>query len=300
MAGEVARPFDLENGLPVRAVLLRSGADESVLCLCFHHMVFDGWSTGLLFDELAGALRRVRGGRPSPLPPVEAAVRRRDRVPGVAPAGPAVRRAARLLARRSWTGVDAFELTPDLPRPARRTAPGADRTFTVPEHVAAALERIASEHGATLFMTLLAAWQTLLYRYSGIQDITVGTTAAERDLVESEPLIGLFVNMLVLRGEVSGDLTFAELLERTRDRAVEAYAHQDVPFDRLRGGAVAGARPVAHPALPDHDQAEQRAAAGAGAARPGGGRAARRRRSRPSTTSSSGSCGERRAACAAT
>ncbi len=232
VVAEVARPFDLENGLPVRAVLLRSGADESVLCLCFHHMVFDGWSTGLLFDELAALYFAFAAGEPSPLTPV--ALQYADVTAYQESRWQGPRFDARLdFWRGELEGVEAFELTPDLPRPARRTAPGADRTFTVPEHVAAALERIASEHGATLFMTLLAAWQTLLYRYTGVGDVTVGTTAAERDLIESEPLIGLFINMLVLRGEVSGDLSFAGLLERTRDRTVDAYAHQDVPFDRL-------------------------------------------------------------------
>src|SRR5262249_44292193 len=121
----------------------------------------------------------------------------------------------------------------DLPRPPRRTAPGASRMFHVPAEVAAGLERIGAEHGATLFMTLLAAWQVLLHRYTGAEDVTVGTTAADRELTESESLLGLSINMLGLRRDLSGRPSFAGLLEGTRDRTLDAYAHQDVPFDRL-------------------------------------------------------------------
>lgn len=232
VAAEVARPFDLEHGLPVRAVLLRSGASDPILCLCFHHMVFDGWSAGILFDELAALYRAFTAGDAPPLAPVDPQYADVTAYQESRQRGP--RFAAKLdFWRAELDGAEAFELAPDLPRPARRTAPGASRSFTVPEHVTEALEDLGNAHGATLFMTLLTAWQTLLYRYSGLTDITLGTTAAERDLVESEPLIGLFINMLVLRGDVAGDPAFTDLLERTRDRTVEAYAHQDVPFDRL-------------------------------------------------------------------
>jgi amino acid adenylation domain-containing protein len=230
---EATRPFDLEHGLPVRALLLTlPGPDEHVLCLTLHHMVFDGWSVGLLYDELEALYGAFRAGQRSPLPPLPvqyADVAAHQEAGHLAPEF-----AAKVdFWRSELAGAEAFELAPDLPRPARRTAPGANVPFTVPAETLRALESLASRQGATLYMTLLAVWQTVLHRHTGATDLTLGTTAAERELTESESLLGLFINMLVLRGDVSGNPTFRQLVERTRDRTLDAYAHQDVPFDRL-------------------------------------------------------------------
>ncbi|MGW3960830.1 amino acid adenylation domain-containing protein [Amycolatopsis sp. NPDC005003] len=232
ITAETTRPLDLAAGLPIRATLLRLGDTDHVLCLTVHHMVFDNWSAGLLHEELDALYGAFTAGLPSPLPPLVAQYADVTANQESGQDGPEF--AAKLAFwRAELAGAEPFELTPDLPRPARRTSPGRTVSFSVPADVLAGLERIGTRHGATTFMTLLAAWQVLLHRCTGADDITVGTTAADRELTESEPLIGLFVNMLVLRGDLSGRPSFGELLARTRDRTLEAYAHQDVPFDRL-------------------------------------------------------------------
>ena len=229
---EAVRPFDLEHGLPVRAALLRVGPADHVLSLTMHHMAFDGWSVGLLHEELATLYGAFTAGRPSPLAPL--AVQYAD-----VAAHQEARQATPEFAeevdfwRSELDGAEAFELEPDLARPSRRIAPGANREATVPAEVVRRLERIGSDNGATLFMTLLTAWQTLLHRYTGATDITIGTPATERAITESESLFGFFVNMLVLRADLTGNPSFTDLLVRTRDRTLEAYAHQEVPFDRL-------------------------------------------------------------------
>ncbi|MET0236752.1 MAG: amino acid adenylation domain-containing protein [Kibdelosporangium sp.] len=232
IAEEGFRPFDLERGLPIRASLLRLGERDHVLFLTLHHMVFDERSTVIFFAELDALYGAFTAGRPSPLPPLtvqyaDVAAFQESRVDSP-------EFVAKLdFWRAELAGAAPFELPADLPRPARRSAPAVLRSFTVGPEVTVALERLSAGSGATLFMTLLAAWQTVLYRYCGVADITLGTTAAEREVTESESLIGFFINMLVLRGDLSGNPSFAELLARTRDRTLEAYAHQDMPFDRL-------------------------------------------------------------------
>jgi amino acid adenylation domain-containing protein len=265
---EATRPFDLEHGLPVRATLWRVNGAEHLLCLTFHHIVFDGWSVGLLFDELETLYRAFTAGLPSPLPAI--AVRYADVTAYQEASQNGPEFAAKLdFWRTELDGAEPFEISPDLPRPTRRTAPGVTRPFTIGADVVRRLERIGLQHGATLFMTLLAGWQTLAQRYSGCDDILVGTTAAERELTESEPLIGLFINMLALRGDLAGNPSFAELVERTRDRMLEVYAHQDVPFDRLVGELSPerdlGRTPIFQ-VMFKLDSARQRAAALAGLA----------------------------------
>ncbi|MFG1644976.1 amino acid adenylation domain-containing protein [Amycolatopsis sp. NPDC049252] len=230
---EVSSRFDLAGGLPVRAALWRvDGGEDHLLCVTFHHMVFDGWSVGLFYDELEALYGAFAAGRPSPLPPLRVQYADVAAHQEAGQRGPAFE-ATLDFWRAELDGAQPFELIPDLPRPARRTALGRTRHFSLPEHVVVKLEQLARQHGATLFMTLLTAWQVLAHRYSGAEDLTVGTTATERPVTESESLIGFFITMLALRGDVSGNPAFGELLTRTRDRTLEAYAHQEVPFDRL-------------------------------------------------------------------
>ncbi|MFL6127089.1 amino acid adenylation domain-containing protein, partial [Actinophytocola sp.] len=265
LTAETTRPLDLAAGLPVRATVFRVGPADHVLCLTVHHMAFDGWSLGLLHDELATLYDAFAAGRPSPLPPL--VVQYADVAAHQEARQADAEFAAKLdFWRTELAGAESFELYPDLPRPAGRstvTGRAASHAFTVPADVAAGLERIGAEHGATLFMTLLTAWQVLLHRYSGVDDITVGTTAADRELTESEPLIGFFINMLVLRGDLSGRPSFVDLLTRTRDRTLDAYAHQDVPFDRLVGELAPDRNPGTTPFFQiviRLDSARQRAA----------------------------------------
>ncbi|GLZ77531.1 hypothetical protein Afil01_23380 [Actinorhabdospora filicis] len=214
--------LDLDGGLPIRARLLRLAEDDHLLCLTFHHMSFDGWSYHVFYEELAAGYAGAAI-EPPPVAFHDLAVWQESRVD---PAGME-------FWRSTLDGLAPFEPPADKPRPARRRGLAHSTTVTVPPSVADALERLGTEHRATLFMVLLSACQVLFHRHSGRADVTIGTTAAERTHADSERVIGLFVNMLVLRGDLSGNPTFGALLDRTRDMAVAAYAHQDTPFDRL-------------------------------------------------------------------
>ena len=224
--------FDLERGPLLRARLLRLAPTEHVLLLGLHHIVSDGWSMGLLVQEAAAVYAEISAGRPSPLPELpiqypDFALWQRAWLSGD--------RLARLLDgwRRRLAGLPFLELPLDHPRPAVQTSNGGRLPFSVPAPVAAGLQRIAGESGATLFMTLLAAFATLLHRYTGQTDLAVGSPIAGRNRAEIEGLIGLFMNVVVLRGDLTGDPAWRELLQRVAGVALEVYAHQDLPFERL-------------------------------------------------------------------
>ncbi|WP_162603898.1 non-ribosomal peptide synthetase, partial [Streptomyces sp. CS014] len=230
---EAARPFDLAAGPLFRALVVRVGVDDHVFVLSMHHAVSDGWSLGVLSDELSALYAAGVSGEPVSLPelPVQYAdfaVWQRDWLSGEVLDG-------RLAVwRERLAGIpEVLELPIDRPRPAVQSLDGAAFTFTVPDHVTDAVRGIGREHDATLFMTLLSAFAVLLSRFSGQSDVVVGTPVAGRDGAELEGLVGFFVNTLVLRCDVSGDPEFGELLERVREVALEAYTHQDLPFERL-------------------------------------------------------------------
>ncbi|MHB1558888.1 MAG: amino acid adenylation domain-containing protein [Isosphaeraceae bacterium] len=229
---EAARPFDLARGPLVRAGLIRLGEREHVVQVTMHHIVSDGWSLGVLIREVSALYESFHHGEPSPLPE------------------PAIQYADYAAWQRGWlesevlseqlnywseqlTGVAMLALPTDRPRPARPSGRGGERTATVPRATLDALRTIGRVEGATLFMTLLAAFQVLLHRYSGQEDIAVGSPIAGRTRHELEGLIGFFVNTLVLRGDLSGDPGFRDMLGRVRRAAIGAYAHQDLPFEKL-------------------------------------------------------------------
>ncbi|MGI5447870.1 amino acid adenylation domain-containing protein [Streptomyces sp. CA-243310] len=229
---EVRRPFDLTTGPLLRSLLIRLDAEDHLLVLVVHHIATDGWSMGLLWRELSEGYAALAQGRPLPsaaLPFDYQAYARtqRDRFASGAMDG-------RL---RWWEsclgGLEPLALPADRPRPTRRSGDGASLEFTLDPGLTARLRRIAEGRGATLFMTLLAGFQAVLARYGGSTDVAVGTPVAGRDRVELEPLIGFFVNTLVLRCDLSGEVSFRELLGRVRRTTVDAYDHQEVPFDRL-------------------------------------------------------------------
>ena len=230
---EARRPFDLGRGPLLRAALLRLDAGEHVLLVTMHHIVSDGWSTGVLVRELGALYAAAVMGAPSPLPELavqyaDFAVWQRRHLSG-----------ERLAAGLAWwrerlAGLPpALELPADHPRPARLSARGGAHEFAIPEEDLAGLDRLARSRGATLFMTLLAGFAALLGRYTGRDDLAVGTPVAGRDRRETEPLIGLLVNTLVLRLDVAGDPELSALLKRAREATLAAYAHQEVPFERL-------------------------------------------------------------------
>src|SRR5215212_3146789 len=230
---EVDQPFDLQSGSLFRASLLRVNAEEHVLVLTMHHIVSDGWSAGVLFRELGTLYGAYAAGEESPLQelPVQYAdyaVWQRDYLRGE------VLNAQVEYWRERLTGAaPVLELPADRVRPAVQSYRGAAARFEVSREVSEGLKELAQAEGVTLFMTLLAAFKVLLYRYTGQEDIVVGSPIAGRTRAEVENLIGFFVNTLVLRTDLSGGPTFRELLGRVRETALGAYAHQDVPFEKL-------------------------------------------------------------------
>ncbi|MEV4051952.1 non-ribosomal peptide synthase/polyketide synthase [Amycolatopsis sp. NPDC049688] len=216
------QPFDLRDGTLLRVLLVRLGEQDHVLALVLHHIVTDGWSTGVLLDELSTL---YRGGTPPPLPVQYAdfAVWQRNR-----PADDQLG-----YWRRRLDGLPVLELPTDRPRPPVRTTNGALAEFVVPPAVTAGLKSLARQQDGTLFTALVAACQVLLARWSGQDDIAVGTVTSGREHPELTRLIGFFVNTLVLRSTVDLRRSFPELLAAVRATTLEALAHQDVPFERV-------------------------------------------------------------------
>jgi amino acid adenylation domain-containing protein/non-ribosomal peptide synthase protein (TIGR01720 family) len=230
---EAGRPFPLSRGPLLRATLLRLGETEHVLLLTVHHIVFDGWSAGILFQELAALYEAFTRGEPSPLAELplqyaDYASWQREWLKGE------VLEAQLAYWRQRLAGSPpVLELPLDKPRPTRRSARAGRVPVALSGELSEALEALAQREGCSLFMVLLGGFQALLARWSGQEDIVVGTPVAGRTRVEVEGLIGFFVNTLVLRTDVSGRPTFRELLARVKEVALGAYAHQDVPFEKL-------------------------------------------------------------------
>ncbi|MET8542593.1 amino acid adenylation domain-containing protein [Kitasatospora sp. NPDC004799] len=229
---EILRPFDLAAAPLLRASLLRLDEDEHLLVVVVHHIAVDGWSMPLLWDDLSAMYRSRLAGREPELPPLrlqyaDFAHWQRARLSGDRLRGELDYWKAQL------SGLSPLDLPTDRPRGPVRTGRGERITFTVPEELAGRLRLLGRRHGATMFMTLLAGFQALLARYSGQSDVAVGTPVAGRTRPELDPLVGSFINTVVIRTDLSGDPGFVQLLERVRRTAVDAYAHQDVPFERL-------------------------------------------------------------------
>jgi amino acid adenylation domain-containing protein len=232
IALEARRPFNLSRGPLFRGFLLRLAVDEGIF-LNMHHAVSDGWSLEILFREIAALYNVFREGRPSPLPELplqyaDFASWQRGWLQGE------VLEAELSYWRERLRGAaPVLKLPTDRPRPATQTFRGATRKFQSSDRLAGLLQPVARQSGATPFMLLLAAFNTMLYRYSDQEDISVGTPIAGRHRAEVEGLIGLFVNTLVIRTSLSGDPRFVDLLTQVRTSTLEAYQHQDLPFEKL-------------------------------------------------------------------
>ncbi|WP_420125381.1 amino acid adenylation domain-containing protein, partial [Longimicrobium sp.] len=232
-AEDAARPFDLSAGPLLRASLLRLAADEHVLLLCIHHIASDGWSLGVLFRELSALYGAYRQGMDSPLPELalqyaDYAVWQRREMAG------AVLDAQLAYWKQRLAGAPALlELPADRPRPAVQSYRGAAEELDLSPGLLERLRELGRREGATLYMVLLGAFQALLARYAGTDDVLVGTPVAGRTRREVEELIGLFINTLVLRTDLSGDPPFREVLHRVREATLGAYEHQDLPFEKL-------------------------------------------------------------------
>ncbi|MEE8586119.1 MAG: non-ribosomal peptide synthase/polyketide synthase, partial [Acidobacteriota bacterium] len=230
---QARRPFDLGRGPLLEVQLIRLGDQEQALLATMHHIVSDGWSMGLLVSEMTSLYEAFSTGRGSPLPE------------------PPLQYADFAHWQRQWLsgavleeqlgywkevladGPAALELPFDRPRLSQQSRRGAKLQFRCDPSLSQALKALSRKEDATLYMTLLAAFQTLLQRYSGQKDIVVGTPIANRNRSETESLIGFFVNTLVLRTDFSGEPGFRQVLGRVREVALGAYAHQDVPFEQV-------------------------------------------------------------------
>ncbi|MEH1785599.1 MAG: amino acid adenylation domain-containing protein [Nostoc sp.] len=226
-------PFDLASEALIRATLIVLSQTEQCLLVCMHHVVSDGWSIGVFVEELTTIYNAYSQGQPSPLLPLP------------------IQYADFALWQRQWLQKEVLQsqlsywkeqlanaptflpLPTDRPRPAVQTFNGAYLEFALSIELTQKLIKLSQQQGVTLFMTLLAAYNTLLYRYTGQTDILVGTPIANRDRTEIEGLIGFFINTLVMRTDLSENPTFNELLPRLREMAFGAYAHQDLPFEML-------------------------------------------------------------------
>ncbi|NEO30632.1 MAG: amino acid adenylation domain-containing protein [Symploca sp. SIO3C6] len=227
------QPFDLANELLVRPTLVVLSENEHIFSICMHHIVNDGWSTGVFIQELATLYNAYLQGLPSPLTPLtiqyaDFALWQREWLQGE------VRQRQLNYWQKQLAGApDLLSLPTDRPRASIQTVAGANHRFVLSEQLTLQLVKLSQEQGVTLFMTLLAAFDTLLYRYTGQEDILVGTPIANRNQSQLEQLIGFFVNTLVMRTSLEGDPTFSELLIQVRKIATEAYTHQDLPFEML-------------------------------------------------------------------
>jgi amino acid adenylation domain-containing protein len=245
---ESRRPFDLSRGPMLRVVLLKLAEQEHIALLTMHHIISDGWSLGVLVREVVTLYEAYAKGEPSPLAELNVqyadfAVWQRERLQGE------FLDEALSYWRDQLTGAPRLlELPTDRPRSARQSYHGSRLTFEVNEELSAKLRDLSRREGVTLFMLLLAAWQFLLSRYSGQQDIVVGAAIANRNRTDIEDLIGFFVNTLALRVRVPAEENFLHLLARVRDVTLGAYKHQELPFERiveeLQPERVAGSQPL--------------------------------------------------------
>ncbi|HEY4564840.1 MAG TPA: condensation domain-containing protein, partial [Thermoanaerobaculia bacterium] len=231
-AADAREPFDLTLGPLMRARLYRTGEREHLLYYNVHHIAYDGWSIGVFARELAAIYDAFAAGLPSPLPelPVQYldfALWQRQWLSGE------TLETQLAYWRRQLASVPPLELATDRPRPAVRTHNGAAVPLVLDEALQRDLRAFAQREESTLFIVLMAAFKALLHHWTTQEDVSVGTLIANRRLPEVEAMIGFFANSLVLRGDLSGDPTFRELLRREREASLDAYAHQDLPFEKL-------------------------------------------------------------------
>ncbi|MEA5549509.1 amino acid adenylation domain-containing protein [Anabaena cylindrica UHCC 0172] len=229
---EFQQPFNLNYGPLLRTTLLQLDEKESELLLSIHHIVFDGWSVGVLFQELTDIYQAFSNSQPSPLSELtiqyaDFAIWQRQWLQGT------VLSKQVEYWKKQLADLPILQLPTDRTRPAMQTYRGSRQPFALPKSLSQELSQFSQQSGVTLFMTLLAAFQTLLSRYTNSEDIVVGSLIANRHRQEIESLIGFFVNTLVLRANLADAPSFRQLLQQVREVTLEAYAHQDLPFEKL-------------------------------------------------------------------
>jgi amino acid adenylation domain-containing protein/non-ribosomal peptide synthase protein (TIGR01720 family) len=229
---EGQKPFVLSEFPLLRLKLLQLHEQEHILLLTIHHTIFDGWSISILLRELAAIYTSISHGQPLALPdlPLQYAdysVWQQEWLQGE------VLEKQLAYWKQQLADISTLQLPTDRPRAALQTFQGKTYSWQIPQDLTAGLEALSQKAGVTLFMTLLTAFNTLLHRYTGQDDIVVGSAIANRNWAESESIIGLFVNSLALRTQINGDPSFSQLLTQVRDLTLAAYAHQDLPFEKL-------------------------------------------------------------------
>ncbi len=233
IVAESQRPTDLAKGPLARVELLKLAEEDHVVLVGMHHIIYDGWSMAVLWQELLTAYRAFAAGLPSaplaelPIQYADFAVWQRERLQGE------VFDSLRGYWLKQLEGLPTLELPTDRPRPPTQTGSGGACQRPLPHELSQAIARLSRNEQATTFMTLVAAFETLLHHYSGQDDFPIGTPVAGRMRPETEDLIGYFVNTLVLRADVSGDPSFRQMLGRVRQTALQAFDHQEMPFERL-------------------------------------------------------------------
>ncbi|MEN3329190.1 MAG: hypothetical protein V7638_3997 [Acidobacteriota bacterium] len=229
----IAMPFDLSVSPLLRVMLLKLASDDHVLVVAMHHIISDGWSMGVLIREVTALYAAFRKRQPSPLPELvvqyaDFAVWQREWL-----SGPVLEEQLGYWRNQLQDAPAYLDLATDHPRPAVQTLNGGSAAVLLPSALSEAAKQLSQREGVTLFMTLLAAFQTLLHRYTGQTDLCVGTPIANRNRAEIEGLIGFFVNTLVIRTQLNGAESFRELLERVREVVLDAHNHEDLPFEKL-------------------------------------------------------------------
>lgn len=228
---EARKPFDLASGPLVRVTLIRLSEKEHLFLLTMHHIISDGWSMGIFIQELTSLYGSYSTGKLSPLADLKVqyadfSVWQREWLSGEMMEGQLA-----YWINQLGGHLPALELPADFQRPAVLSSRGASYTSSLSKSLVDGLRNLSQHYGVTLFMTLLAAFNTLLYRYTGQTDLTIGSPIANRSRPELESLIGMFINTLALRTDLSGSPTFKDVLARVREVALGAYAHQDIPFE---------------------------------------------------------------------
>jgi hypothetical protein len=229
---EAEKVFKLDIEPLLRVTLLRLSETEYVLLFTMHHIISDGWSMGVLIKELVALYEAFSLGKPSSLPEIliqyaDFAIWQRQWLEEV------VLDTLLTYWQQQLQNLPTLKLTTDYPRPITPTYQGSAQPFTLSSTLSQQIKILSNQQGVTLFMTLQAAFVTLMHYYSEQDDIVIGTDVANRNQGETEDLIGFFVNQLVLRTNFDGNPSFQELLERVRSVTLDAYAHQDLPFDKL-------------------------------------------------------------------
>jgi amino acid adenylation domain-containing protein/non-ribosomal peptide synthase protein (TIGR01720 family) len=229
---EAHRPFDLTHGPLLRVTLIQLEQETHILLITLHHIISDAWSTGIFLQELFAVLEMLAQGKPVQLPElpiqyVDFALWQHQWLQGE------VLEEQLSYWKRKIADIPMLQLPADYPRPSIQTFRGAAESLLLSADLTHSLHALSRQEDTTLFMTLLAAFKVLLYRYTGQEDIAIGSLIANRNRGEVEGLIGFFVNTLVLRTDLTGNPTFRALLRREREVCLDAYAHQDLPFEQL-------------------------------------------------------------------